>query len=82
MNCKVSGKGWNQTESSALIGLRIATPPESSVGPPPVVCIYEIFHGQGSSVVKEVQFTLWGIPEDCRADEFAKFMSVDFTVTP
>lgn len=28
--------------------------------------------------MKEVQFTLWGIPEDCRADEFAKFMSVYF----
>ena len=63
VNCKVSGKGWNQTESSALIGLRIAIPPESSVGPPPsCVYIYEIFHGQGLSVVKEVQSTLWGIP--------------------
>ena len=39
VNCKVSGKGWNQTESSALIGLRIATPPESSVGPPQL-CVY------------------------------------------
>ena len=63
VNCKVSGKGWNQTESSALIGLRIAIPPESSFGPPPsCVYIYEIFHGQGLSVVKEVQSTLWGIP--------------------
>ena len=62
VNCKVSEKGWSQTESSALIGLRIAIPPESSFGPPQDVYIYEIFHGQGLSVVKEVQSTLWGIP--------------------
>ena len=53
VNCKVSGKGWNQTESSALIGLRIAIPPESSFGPPQDVYIYEIFHGQVFPVVKE-----------------------------
>ena len=29
---------------------------------PSCVYIYEIFHGQGFSVVKEVQSTLWGIP--------------------
>ena len=39
VNCKVSEKGWSQTESSALIGLRIAIPPESSFGPPPR-CVY------------------------------------------
>ena len=44
----------------------------------PNVSIYEIFHGQVPLVVKEVQFTLWGIPAENRADEFAKFMSADF----
>ena len=62
VNCKVSGKGWNQTESSALIGLRIAIPPESSFWSTPR-CVYIRNLSRPSFPGRErVQSTLWGIP--------------------
>lgn len=78
VNCKVSGKGWNQTESSALIGLRIAIPPESSVDPPQL-CVYtKSFTAKVPRSWKRYNSPYGASLQDCRADEFAKFMSVDF----